>query len=78
MQTPTTPTTTTTTQQPNVPAAPEYILPVYPDITSGNGNVHIADAPEPASLLTALIGSSLAGIVMWQKRGKKRRCLVAA
>jgi hypothetical protein len=83
MQTPTTPTpattttTTTTPQQPSVPAPPEFILPTYPEGSTSTGT-HTADAPEPASLITALVGSGLTGLVLLRRRGKKKRQLLAA
>jgi hypothetical protein len=73
IQTATPPDTPQDTQQPGVPPAPQYILPVYPDGTTDSGGPHAADAPEPATLVTALVGSGLAGIALWHRRGKKKR-----
>jgi hypothetical protein len=83
IQTPPATTTTTTTtststpQQPSVPAPPEFILPNYPEGSTSTGT-HTEDAPEPASLITMLVGSGLTGLVLLRRRGKKKRQLLAA
>ena len=70
--------------QPPVPPPPQLILPPPPGSGGGGspgsggspgGGGGTAEAPEPASLLTALVSTGLAGIALWQWRGtgKKRR-----
>jgi hypothetical protein len=71
--------TTTQQQQPGAPAPPQYILPdTTTDPGGGNsGVIHTADVPEPASLMTALVGTSLTGLALWQRKKKRRRRLAA-
>jgi hypothetical protein len=78
VQTPTT--TTLPPEQPTVPPPPQFIWPSFPPHgstpPSGSG---VADVPEPASLVTALVGGSLAGLALWRRRGRlKRRRQLAA
>jgi hypothetical protein len=69
IQTPTT--TTPPTDHPTVPPPPQFIWPSFPPETppppTGSG---VANVPEPASLVTALVGGGLAGLALWRRRGK--------
>ncbi len=63
--------TPTQTTQPGVPVPPPYsaaVAPVY-DITIAS--ITPEDAPEPSSLVIALVGSGMTGLLMLRRRSKE-------
>jgi hypothetical protein len=75
---------TTTSQVPQPPVVappPPYTPTAVPETsvpTGGGTSTSPPQAPEPATLLLALVGSGLTGVVMLRKRGRKVRGPLAA
>jgi PEP-CTERM motif len=63
-------------EQPGAPPPPPLTQERYPPGgggTGSNGGPTIADVPEPASLVLALVGTGLAGVALWNRRGQRHR-----
>ena len=62
---------------PGVPLPPPFTAPIFPEAAGTSGSVTTQDTPEPASLVTALVGVSMAGMLVWRRQKRKKRRLAA-